>query len=363
MYSILIKKITFFSITFLFLLSVSCKHKEAEKEETGIFKTTSPLKLDTSYTKDYVAQIQAVRNIELRAQEKGYLQDVYIDEGQYVHEGQLLFRIMPKLYEAEVLKAQAEVKQSELELLNTKTLADKNIVSKTELAIAQAKLDQAKAELALAQLHLSLTEIKAPFDGIIDRIRFKKGSLIDEDGLLTTLSSTKFVFAYFNVTELEYLDFKNRKTDQNQKVTLILANGQEHKFTGEIETIEAEFNNETGNIAFRAKFPNPDLLLKHGETGKVRLTIPLKDALIIPQKATYDLQDKVYVYVVDNENKIKSRNIIVKQALSNLYILDRGLNENDKILVEGLQTAREDEEIKAEFVEPKDIIYNLQLIK
>lgn len=341
----------------------SCKHKEEEKAEAGKYTVTSPIVLDTTVTKDYIAQIQSIQNIEIRAQVKGYLESINVDEGRNVSAGQVLFNIMPKMYEAELLKQKAEMKQAEIELANTKNLADKNIVSKQELAVAQAKLDLQKAEVSKAELDLSFTKIKAPYDGIIDRIKFKQGSLIDEGGLLTTLSNNKEVFAYFNVSETEYLDFKNHHNDEHQKATLILANGDEHKYKGGIETIEGEFDNETGNIAFRAKFPNPDALLKHGETGKVRLTLPLKNALIIPQKCTYELQDKIYVYVLDKDNKLKARNIIIKQKLSNLYIIDKGLEATDKILLEGLQTAKEDEKIEANFIEPKTVISNLQLIK
>lgn len=339
------------------------KHEVEEKTETGKFTITSPIRMDTTVTKDYIAQIQSIQNIEIRAQVKGYLEGINVDEGKPVSNGQILFNIMPKAYEAEVLKQKAEVKTAEIELANTKNLADKNIVSKAELAMAQAKLEREKAELAKAELDLSFTKIKAPYDGVIDRIKFKKGSLIDEGGLLTTLSNNKEVFAYFNVSEIEYLDFKNRKADDRQKVSLILANGDMHKYKGEIETIEGEFDNETGNIAFRAKFPNPEALLKHGETGKIRLTLPLKNALLIPQKCTYELQDKIYVYVVDKDNKARSRNITIKQKLSNLYIIEKGLEESDKILLDGLQTIKEDEKIEATFVDPKTVINNLQLIK
>jgi len=271
---------------------------------------------------------------------------------------------MPKLYEAEFLKAQAAAKGAELELLNTKTLADKNIVSKNEQAIAQAKLDEAKADLALAQLHLSFCEIKAPFDGTIDRIRFKLGSLIDEGTLLTSISDNKNIYAYFNVAEDEYLDYKTR-ANQNDKtnVNLEMANHQPYKYRGTVETIESEFNNETGNIAFRAKFPNPDLLLKHGETGKVRITIPMSNALIIPQKATYEVQDKIYVYVVDKNNIAKSKNITVKTSLPDLYVVGSGLEEGDKILVEGVQNVKDDDKVEYKYSDPKEIISSLQLIK
>ncbi len=354
------KSIIILSAIFVLL---ACKHKEEEKVVAAKFTVTCPLEMDTTITKDYIAQIQSLQNIEIRAQVKGYLEGINIDEGRYVSAGQVLFNIMPKMYEAEMLKQKAEVKTAEIELANTKNLVEKNIVSKAELAVSQAKLEQQKAELAKAELDLSFTKIKAPFDGIIDRIKFKKGSLIDEGGLLTTLSNNKEVFAYFNLSETEYLDFKNHKSDEHQKVSLILANGDMHKFKGEVETIEGEFDNETGNIAFRAKFPNPDLLLKHGETGKVRMTLPLKNALIIPQKCTYELQDKIYVYVVEKDNKLKAKAITIKQKLSNLYIVNSGLDVTDKILLDGLQSAKEDEIITAEFIPAKEVIANLQLIK
>ena len=132
------------------------------------------------------------------------------------------------------------------------------IVSKSELTLATAKLDGVRAEEALAELYVSYTKITAPYDGVIDRLKLKSGSLIDEGTLLTTLSNNNEVFAYFNVSELEYLDYKNNSANKNNSVKLILANNQEHKFPGKIETIEGEFDKNTGSIAFRAKFPNPD---------------------------------------------------------------------------------------------------------
>src|SRR6186713_2532763 len=168
--------LTCLSITLLY--QTGCKSKKEEKEEVTKYSATSALRIDTSFTKEYVSQIKSVRNIEIRAQEKGYLQNIYVDEGQFVKAGQLLFRIMPKIYEAELQKAEAEVEGAEIELLNAKTLVEKNVISKNEQAMAQAKLDQAKAEVALARLHLSFTEIRAPFDGTVDRIPLKLGSLI-----------------------------------------------------------------------------------------------------------------------------------------------------------------------------------------
>lgn len=348
----------------ILLCSVGCKEEKHEvAEEAAKYTVTSPLRVDTSFTKEYVAQIQSVKNVEIRALERGYLQSINVDEGRNVHAGQALFKIMPTMYEAELLKAKAAAKEAELELLNSKTLSDKNIVSQSESAIAQAKLDEANAEVKLAQMHLSMTDIKAPFDGVIDRIPLKLGSLIDEGELLTTLSDNKSVYAYFNVPESEYLSYKAKADENKQEVSLKLANNELFKHKGVVETIEGQFDNETGNIAFRAKFPNPDMLLKHGETGKVLMTVPMKNALVIPQKATYELQDKVYVFVVDKDNKVSSRNIVIKTKLPHLYILESGLEDGDKIVLEGVQNIRDDDKIEYKYIEPKDVIYNLQLIK
>jgi membrane fusion protein, multidrug efflux system len=356
------KRNTLFTGLIALLCLASCATKEKEKEEEGKFTVTNALKLDTSFTKQYVSQIKSIRNIEIRAQEKGFLQNIYVDEGQFVQQGQLLFRIMPKIYEAELLEAQAEAKAAEIDLLNAKTLADKNVVSKNEQAMAQAKLDKAKAEVVLAKIHLSFTEIRAPFAGTIDRIPNKLGSLIDEGELLTSLSDNSKVFAYFNVSEPEYIEYQtNTKGRGDSHVSLLLANNQPLKYKGKVEVIESEFDNETGNIAFRASFPNPDKLLKNGETGKVLMTVPVNNALIIPQKATYEIQDKKYVFVVDKNNVIQSREITITGEMPDLYVVKSGITITDKILLEGIQKAKDGDKINYVYQAPEKVISSLRL--
>lgn len=187
---------------------MSCTPKAEEKASEEQFTVTSPLLLDTSFTKEYVSQIRSLKNIEIRAQEKGYLEKIFVDEGQYVSAGQLLFRIMPRIYEAEYNKAKAEADMAEIELKNVETLANKNIVAPNELKMAKAKYDGAKAEMDIAKAHLSFTEIRAPFAGIIDRIPLRLGSLIDEGDLLTNLSDNSQMQVYFNVSEPEYLEYQ-----------------------------------------------------------------------------------------------------------------------------------------------------------
>lgn len=344
-------RISLSALLFVFMLSSSCNHKEEKKEESTTFIATSPLQKDTLIYREYVAQIQSINHIELRSQEKGYLQKIYVDEGQYVKKGQLMFQIMPVIYKAEMEKAKAEMNFAEIEYQNTKSLADKNIVSPNELALAKAKLDKAKAELALAQAHLNFTEIRAPFDGIMDRLQKRLGSLIDEGELLTTLSDNSKMWVYFNVPESEYLDFtKKQKTNHNQNVLLRMANKELFDNAGVVETIEADFNNETGNIAFRATFPNPNRILRHGETGNILMPVSLKNALIIPQKSTYDVLDRKYVYIIDKEGILRATQITIAQEMEHVYIVASGIGPNDKILAEGLGKVKNGEKIKYEFV-------------
>ncbi|MGR3810925.1 efflux RND transporter periplasmic adaptor subunit [Jiulongibacter sp. NS-SX5] len=343
------------------LLSCSDKNKSHHEADHGKFLATSPIVKDTSIIKDYVCQIHSIQNIELRALEKGYLQDIYVDEGKFVKKGQLMFRVMPNIYEAELLKTEAEVKAAEIEVLNVKTLAEKNVVSQNELALAQAKLDKAKAERQLAKVHLGFTEIRAPFSGIMDRLKVRKGSLVDEGELLTTLSDNSKIWVYFNVPEAEYLNYKTRSDNGSMlNVKLLMANNQLFKYGGVVETIEGEFDNETGNIAFRATFPNPEGLLRHGETGSVQVTEPLKNALLIPQKCTFEVLDKTYVFVIDQNGKVKSQAIKILTEMPHLYVIS-GLTTSDKILLEGIRKVKENEEIRFDFQEPAEVITHLSL--
>ncbi len=333
------------------LLFTGCNHEKQEKEQEAKFLVTTPMQVDTMIYKDYVCQIHAYNHIELRSQEKGYLQNIYVDEGQFVKKGQLMFQIMPTIYQAEMQKAQANVNFAEIEYQNTKKLADSNVVSKNELALAKATLDKEKAELALTQAHLSFTEIRAPFDGIMDRFYERLGSLIDEGALLSTLSDNSKMWVYFNVPEAEYLDYITRaKKEGQQKVKLKMANNEIFENQGTVETIEADFNNETGNIAFRATFPNPRQILRHGETGTILMPTYLKDAILIPQKSTFDILDKKYVYVVDNKGVLTSRQITVAQEMPHIYVVSAGLSATDKILLEGLGKVKNNEKIESEFV-------------
>lgn len=347
-------------IASLFLLP-ACKHKETHTEEEPVFLMTSPIRIDTTIYNEYVCQIHSVQRIELRALEKGYLQKIYVDEGQFVKKGQLMFQIMPTIYEAELRKAEAEANYAAIEYKNTESLAGKNIVSPNELALSKARLDKANAEVALARTHLGFTEIRAPFDGFMDHFHARLGSLLDEGELLTTISDNSKMWVYFNVPEAEYLSYAMRaKQDSATTVKLKMANNMEFTYSGKVETIEADFNNETGNIAFRATFPNPEKLLRHGETGNILMPTLLTKALIIPQKATFEVLDKKYVYVIDKDNKLQSREIKIATEIPHLYVISQGLSENDHILLDGLRKVKNEEKIKTKFKDQRAEIRELQ---
>jgi membrane fusion protein (multidrug efflux system) len=342
------------------LLGGCSRAEHAVHKEAPELQVTTPMRRDATLTKEYVSQIHAYQHIELRALEKGYLQDTFADEGQLVEQGQPMFKIMPNVYQAELEKAKAEASVARIEYENTKALADKNIVSLNELAVARATLAKAEAEVNLAQTHLDFTNVNAPFTGMMDHLEVRKGSMVDEGELLTTLADLSKMWVYFNVPESEYLDFKLNGM-ASQQVRLKLANGMVFDQAGTIETIEADFDNRTGNIEFRATFPNPSQLLRHGQTGNILMDVPYTDALMIPQKATFEVLDKTYVYVVNGDNKLEQRLITIAAEQPHVFLVDEGLDEDDVVLLEGLRRVQNGDEIVPKLEEPELVFAQLDL--
>lgn len=346
---------------FAFFSQTSCNSKHHTETHERFF-ATSPIVKDTFTTKEYVSQIRAIQHIELRALESGYLQKIYVDEGEFVKEGQLMFQLLPIKYKAEYEKSDAEANYVGIEYENAKILADSNVISPVQMALVKAKLQKAKAELSLAKVNLDFAEIRAPFSGLMDRFQVRQGSLLDDGDILTTLSDITSLWVYFNVPEAEYLGLQKKIiTDGKLKVKLRMANNELFDQEGVVETIEADFDNTTGNIAFRATFPNPDRLLRHGETGNIIVNVPIKNAMLIPQKATYEILDKKYVFVIDDDNVLRSREIKTGIELKDIYTVTAGLEITDKILLEGLRKLKEGDKIEYEFQKPEEVISHLGL--
>lgn len=324
---------------------------------------TSPLKKDVVSTQQFVCQIHSCRHIEVRALEGGYLEAIPVREGQSVKQGEMLFHILPTLYQAKLDADVAEAQLAQIELSNTENLFNQNIVSQQEVALAKAKLAKAQAQVKLAQAEMNFADIKAPFDGIIDRLHEQQGSLIEEGDILTTLSDNSVMWVYFNVPEARYLEYqasaKNNPNHNDMEIQLKLANGKIFDQAGEIGAIEADFNNETGNIAFRADFSNPEGLLRHGQTGTILIHREQEGAIVIPQRATYEILAKKYVYVVDENDIVHQHEITIKNELEDIFLVD-GLATTDKIILEGIRQVRDGEKVEYEFQTPEEVLANLK---
>jgi membrane fusion protein (multidrug efflux system) len=342
------------------------KAAEGEGEEAHhdhkIF-LTSPLEKDVTITQEYVCQIHSQRHIEVQALEGGYLESVPIKEGQAVKKGDLMFKIIPILYQA---KLDAEVAEADVALMEwnySKTLADQKGISLKEVALYKAKLAKAEAKKKLAQAEVDFASIKAPFDGIVDRLHDFQGSLIKEGDILTTLSDNSVMWVYFNVPEKRYLEYMAElgQGKDSPDIELELANLKEFPQKGKIGAIEAKFNPETGNIPFRADFPNPDRLLRHGQTGKVLIRRKLNGAIVIPQRATFENLAKRYVYVVNKDDVVHQREIAIQHELEDIYVINSPLGVDEKIIFEGIRQVHDGQKLEnPEFIDPKKVLENLK---
>lgn len=327
------------------------------------YPVANPIVADTATYSEYVAELTALQNVEVRARVQGYIERIHVDEGAAVREGQVLFSISSAAYaqkaqkaEAAVQSAQAKLEAARVDLTNTERLLAKDIISQPELTAKRAKitaleadLTEARTDAAKAAMNLGFTEVKAPFDGTINRIPNKRGALVEEGDLLTSITNNSAVFAYFELSERAYLDLATAGIDEREKqVSLVLANGANYSEPGVIETSESEFDKSTGSIAFRARFANPKGLLKHGGTGKVRVRTALGKALLVPQQATFEVQGNTYVYVLDGESKARMRQVSPTHRLAKDFVIGEGLSASDRFLVEGIQRVKDGDAVTAE---------------
>lgn len=344
---------------------------KAEKDTVEAPATVPVVTLKTSSQqlhRDYVVDVQAARNVEVRAQVAGFLEQIFVDEGKPVKKGQPLFRLNASAYQNKLSQAQAAVASAlaqaaavRVERDRVRLLVDKNIIAKTELALSTSKVKEADARIAdarageaAARLSLSYTLVRSPFDGVLDRIPLKVGSVVEEGTLLTTVSDLSTVLAYFDVAEGSYMNYTKARREHpelhSDSVRLTLANGDPYPLAGHIETAESEFNPNTGSIALRARFSNPDRLLKHGASGKVRLTSQLPSALLLPQKAVFEIQDQNYVYVVDQHSMVHTRSFTPQTRLGDFYVVKEGLKPGERVVYEGAPELHDKQVITAKTV-------------
>jgi len=343
------------------------EEKEQSHQEHQKIVVTTPEAKDVVITQPYVCQIRSRKHIEIKALQEGYLEEITVKEGQAVKKDQVMFKVIPVLYKAKLEAEKAEAKFAEVELYNTRKLNKQSVVSTQEVALYEAKLARAEAKVALAEAELKFTEVKAPFDGIMDRLYQQQGSLVKKDEILTNLSDNSVMWVYFNVPEARYLEYKRRQgrskdasqlTLVDSQVELRLADGSKFdQSSGNVVTIEGKVNNETGNIAFRADFPNPDGLLRHGQTGTVLIHRSVKNAIVIPQRATFEILDKRYVWVVGEDRVVHQRPITIQHELEDIYVIQSGLDVKDKIILEGVRQVHDGQKLEEyEFQKPEEVL-------
>lgn len=337
----------------------SQSHKEegdAQNEQKIV--VTTPKVENVTITESFVCQIRSQRHIEVRTLDGGYINEIDIHEGQTVKKDDMMFKILPVLYKAKLDAENAKASVAQQKYKYTQQLAQDKVVSQNEVNLAKAEMDEAEAKAKFAAAELNFTEVRAPFNGIVDRLLLREGSLVKDGDVLTTLADNSTMWVYFNVPEKYYLHYmatkKERETDD--KIELMLANGETFPEAGKIGAIEADFNNQNGNIKFRADFPNPNGLLRHGQTGTIKILRPLKNVLVIPQRATFEILDKRYVWVVDEASVARQTLISVKYELEDIFVIDSGLKATDKIILEGVREVEDGVKVEYTFVSPDDAL-------
>ncbi len=316
---------------------------------------------DAEFQSSYPATIKGKTDIAIRPQVTGFITAVHVDEGQRVHQGQPLFTIDQVQFQAAVDQAEANVNSArsavstaEITEQNKKHLLEKNIISNTEwqlaanqLAQARAALAQAGAALVTARKNLSYTVVKAPSEGVVGTIPNREGSLASPTSAqpLTTISDNSQVYAYFSMSERDLLELTDGGASVNERigalpaVKLQLADGSIYPVEGRVATLSGMIDNTTGAASARALFDNPGGRLRSGNTGQVLIPRSNHGVLTVPQRATYEVQDLRYVYVLNDSNAAVSKQITVEPySDGQTFVVTSGLNPGDRVVVEGVGT-------------------------
>lgn len=383
------KKVHFLSVPLLstLFLLVSCRGNKDQKRAPGAgaggaqanqVKDYPVLTIATHPTtlfSDFPATIQGQQNIEIRPKIDGYIQTIYVDEGATVRKGQRLFRISAPQYEqqvrtalADIKIAQANVNAAQMQVNKVRPLVEKDIISRFELESAQftlqsreAQLAQARATLANARTNLGYTLVTSPVNGVVGTIPYRIGSLVGSTTPqpLTTVSNIGKIFAYFSINEKQALEFITSTQGASMQsklatlppVTLILANGTEYPEKGRIETASGLINTQTGSVSVRATFPNPGNVIKSGSSGVIRIPRTVDSAILVPQKATYEVQGKKFVYVVESTGTVRGAEIkVLENSNGQFYVVQEGVGPGDKIVVEGVASLKEGTPIKPRLI-------------
>lgn len=318
----------------------------------------------------YPVTLRGQEDIEIRPRVDGFIEQIFIDEGAVVQQGQQLFKINSPASEqayatanASLRSMQANLDIAQLDVNRMRPLAEKNIISNVQLEtyenkyrVAQASLSQAQATLTQAQATYGWTNVTSPISGVVGTIPFRQGSLVSSSNVLTTVSNTRNIYAYFSLNERELVELLRSYEGQSQEdkirnmpdVSLILADGKTYSRKGRIETISGQVNTATGTASLRAAFPNDDLLLRSGTSGRIVIPRIMNDVFEVPQRATFSLMDRTLVYKVQGDSVVQT--VISVEPISDgqRYAVTSGIQEGDTIVTDGIATLTHGKKIRIE---------------
>lgn len=368
----IMKKVTLLSLIAIFFISCADKNAAPPAPEAPKLPVAAITTESTTTDAEYPASIQGTVDVEIRPQISGNLDRVLVDEGAYVNKGQTLFKINERPFREQLNNALANLHAAEAALINAQLEVDKltplvqnKVVSDYQLKtakatkkIAAANIEQAKALVASAKINLSYTNVTAPISGYIGRLPKKQGSLVAATDVepLTTLSDVHEVYAYFSLSETDFINFKSQyagssigaKIKNLPPVSLILADNNAYPQTGKIDMVDGQFDKTTGAITLRATFPNANGTLRSGNTGRIRLGLEHDDAILVPQSATVEMQDKVFVFTVSKDNKVTKMPITVIGKSGTNYLIKDGVKSGDQIVLSGIDKLQEGQLIQPE---------------
>ena len=354
---------TIISLSIITLLLVGCVNKN-ESAPASAPATLPVLNItyETAATEtEFPVAIQGKNDVEIRPQVNGTLDKIYVDEGAFVNQGQPLFKINDNPYRQQLNNASASLNAAQAALINAQLEVEKltplvqnKVVSdyqlktaKANVSIAKANVAQNRAAVEAAQINVNYTLIKAPVSGYIGRLPKKQGSLIsvNDPEALTRLSDTKEVYAYFSLGENDFINFKSNyqgttisdKLKNLPPVSLVLSDNSIYSQTGKVDMVDGQFDKTTGAITLRAKFPNANGLLRSGNTGKVKISIQHDNSIVIPQDATIEIQDKLFVFLVDKKNIVARQPIQVSGKSGTNYLVKEGIKTGDRIVLKGFE--------------------------
>lgn len=350
----------------------SCQKEEPQAPPPASLPVIEATQRDMTAYQTFPVSIEGKVNNAVRAKISGYITQVFVDEGQFVSKGQPLFKLETNVQaqdanaarsginaaQANIAAAQAAVNAAQVEVDKLIPLVEKKIISNVQLETAKANLMRAQGQLAQAtaskqqaqaaysgiQANIDFGVVRSPISGIVGAINFREGSLVgpSDPTPITTVSETGEVYAYFSMNEREYLDFLSDtegKTVQEKlknipEVELIMANDETYPEKGKIQTVTGQINPQTGTIQFRASFANKNGLLSNGNSGIIRIPKSYKNAVIVPESATFEQQGLVYVYTIEKDTA-RATKVEIQARANNFALIKSGIKPGDKIIAKG----------------------------